>query len=210
MVSRTAKTLLIADDHLLIRQALSQRFQELGYEVLASVSSAEEALAEAKICQPSIVVLDLAMPGDVLETLGQLTQLTPRPRILILTAHEEDETAVRFLRAGADGYLRKTSAGADLEHALRQLSQGRKYLSPELAALVATTPAEQEQTAARLSPRESQVLDLIVAGESVSEIASQLSLSVKTVSTYRLRLLEKLDLSNNAELIRYAMDSSHR
>lgn len=204
--------LLIADDHEMFRDGLRRLFDdEPDLEVAGEARNATETLARADEHQPDIVLLDLIMPPgrDSVDIVRELKRRQPKVGILILTARSEDEYAIRCLRAGADGYLTKINASAEVINAIFRIARGGKYISPALAELLAQSI---EDGGARLphetlSNRELQVLRMIGQGLAVSEIARELNLSVKTVSTYRSRIIDKTQLRNNAEMMRYALDN---
>lgn len=155
-----------------------------------------------------VVVLDVTMPGrSGLEVLKEIKRSKPKLPVLVVSMHPEDQFAVRILKAGASGYLTKESAGEELVGAIKKVMGGGKYVSPSLAERMASYLAIDVQKAPheRLSDREFLVLRMIASGKPVSEIAKELSLSVATISTYRARLLEKMDMKNNAELTHYAI-----
>jgi len=200
---------LIADDHAVVRQGLKQILSEQpDMNVLGEAGSIPELLDHVRKQKWDIVVLDIGMPGrGGLDGLKELKQEQPKLPVLILSIHPEDQFAVRALKAGASGYLTKDSAPEELVQAIRKLLTGRKYISAELAEKLATdleanTAKTRHET---LSDREFQILRLIASGKSVTEIAQKLSLSVKTVSTYRARILEKMNMRTNAELMHYAI-----
>ncbi|TAK07172.1 response regulator transcription factor [bacterium] len=200
---------LIADDHAVVRQGLKQILSEQpDMNVLGEAGSIPELLDHVRKQKWDIVVLDISMPGrGGLDGLKELKQEQPKLPVLILSIHPEDQFAVRALKAGASGYLTKDSAPEELVQAIRKLLAGRKYIGPELAEKLATD-LEANSAKARhetLSDREFQILRLIASGKSVTEIAQKLSLSVKTVSTYRARILEKMNMRTNAELMHYAI-----
>lgn len=202
---------LIADDHAVVRRGFAQIISEtMGMEVTAEVGTGEEVLEHVREGSFDVVVLDLNMPGKGgFEILKQLAAECPEMPVLVLSIHGEDQYAVRVLRAGASGYLTKESAPDALVNAVRRVADGGKYMSPAVAEDLldrmdsgAGGPLHES-----LSDREFQVLRLLASGKSVSEIADTLSLSVKTVSTYRSRVLDKMDMDSNAELIRYAINN---
>lgn len=201
--------MLIADDHAVVRQGLKQILSEQpDMQVLGEAGSIPELLDHIRKQRWDIVVLDISMPGrGGLDGLKELKQEQPKLPVLILSIHPEDQFAVRALKAGASGYLTKDSAPEELVQAIRKVLTGRKYISPELAEKLAT---DLEKDTGRplhetLSDREFQILRLIASGKSATEIAQKLSLSVKTVSTYRARILEKMNMKTNAELMHYAI-----
>lgn len=202
---------LIADDHSLIRKGLSTLLREEfpGAEV-CEVNDSSALLNEAVVQKWDLIISDISMPGrNILETLRQLKKILPATPVLILSVHPEDQYVVRALKAGASGYLNKESHPDELIKAVRQLLQGKKYVSAEgaekLAAAFGDDPNQLPHE--KLSEREFDVLKRIASGKTVSEIAASLSLSVNTISTYRSRILEKMDMQNNAELTVYAIEN---
>ena len=202
---------LIADDHSLIRKGLSTLLQEEfpGAEI-------EEAPDAATLINKAIekkwdlIISDISMPGrSILETLRQLKKQLPATPVLILSVHPEDQYIVRALKAGASGYLNKESRPEDLIKAIKQLLQGKRYISAEGAEKLAASFGDDSLKLPheKLSEREYDVLKRIASGKTVSEIATDLSLSVNTISTYRSRILEKMQLQNNAELTLYAIEN---
>jgi DNA-binding NarL/FixJ family response regulator len=201
--------ILIADDHAIVRKGLKQvLIDEFGPIEFGEASNGQEALAQVQQAQWDVALLDVSMPGPSgLDVLKQLKELQPTTRVLVLSMHPEDQYAVRVLRAGAAGYLTKNTASDLVAEAVKKVLAGGTYVSPSLAESLAGN-LNQPPTKApheKLSDREFQILRLIAAGKSVKEIGFDLSLSVKTVSTYRTRLLQKLKLTTTAELIRYAL-----
>lgn len=200
---------LIADDHVIVRRGLKQILAEVSdMEVAGEAGTGNETYENIRSGGWNILLLDISMPGkNALELLKLAKQQSPRLPVLILSMYPEDQYAVRMLRAGADGYLTKESAPDQLIEAIRKVALGGKYISPTLAEkLVAELDADREKPLhMMLSDREFQVFRAIAAGQSVSEIAIELSLSVKTVSTYRARVMEKLGVKKNAEIIHYAL-----
>jgi len=202
---------LIADDHSLIRKGLSTLLREEfpGAEV-SEVTDTFALIKEAVVQKWDLIISDISMPGrNILETLKQLKKMLPATPVLILSVHPEDQYVVRALKAGASGYLNKESHPEELLKAVRQLLQGKKYISAEgaekLAASFGDDPNQLPHE--KLSEREFDVLKRIASGKTVSEIAASLSLSVNTISTYRSRILEKMSMGNNAELTLYAVEN---
>lgn len=202
---------LIADDHSLIRKGLSTLLREEfpGSEV-SEVTDSSALLQEAVSEKWDLIISDISMPGrNILETLKQLKKMLPNTPVLILSVHPEDQYVVRALKAGASGYLNKESHPEELLKAVRQLLQGKKYVSAEgaekLAASFGDDPNQLPHE--KLSEREFDVLKRLASGKTVSEIATSLSLSVNTISTYRSRILEKMSMQNNAELTLYAVEN---
>lgn len=200
---------LIADDHAIVRRGLIQILAEhADMSVVGEAQNAQELFALARAQAWDTAILDVSMPGrGGLDVLKELKSEFPARPVLILSVHPEDQYAVRALKAGAAGYLSKDSAPTELVSAIRKAMQGGKYVSPALAEKLAfnLTPNADRLPHETLSDREFQVLCAIASGHTVGEIAEQMSLSVKTISTYRTRLLEKMNLKNNAELTHYAI-----
>jgi DNA-binding NarL/FixJ family response regulator len=200
---------LIADDHTLVREGLKQIITESsGISVAGEAGSGEEALALIAGNDVDLLLLDISMPGrSGLDIMKQLKQMKPDLPVLILSMHPEEQYAVRALKAGAAGYLTKDSASEELISAILKISSGQKYISESLAeTMAAFLSVEGEKLPHEfLSDREFEVMHLIVTGLSNKEIAFKLSLSSKTVSTYRTRILEKMDMASNAELTQYAI-----
>jgi two-component system invasion response regulator UvrY len=200
---------LVADDHTVVRRGLLQILEEAPDTVAAGEASTGRQVLEAlRKNDCDVLVLDIAMPeGSGLEVLHQLQNLKPDLPILILSMYSERQYAERTLKAGAAGYLTKETAPDELIAAIRQVAAGGKYISRSLAEELATALSGEREREPHeaLSTREYQVMCLLASGKSVTQIAAELSLSAKTVSTYRTRILEKLALTNNAEIIRYAL-----
>jgi two-component system invasion response regulator UvrY len=201
--------ILVADDHPVVRRGLSQIIGETSDMVVVDeATSGQEVLGKVRECRFDVVLLDITMPGmHGLDVIKQLSKESPRLPILVLSIHPEEQYAVRALRAGAAGYLTKDRAPDELLGAIRKISTGGKYVSPSLAERLAyNLEAGEEQSPHKtLSDREYQVMCMIATGKTATEIARELSLSVKTVSTYRSRILEKMKMKNNAELTHYAI-----
>ena len=200
---------LIADDHTLVRDGLRRLLAETGdIKVVAEADTGDRVLERLAEQPVDVVVLDIAMPGKgFLEVLRELRERHPRAKAIILSAHAEEEYAVRALKAGATGYVTKERTPEELVAAIRRASRGVRYVSETLAQrLVAQLSGEVGAAPHEgLSDREYQVLQMLGAGKSVKEIAASLRLSPKTVSTYRERILQKLELKTTADLIRYAV-----
>ena len=203
---------LLADDHSIVRAGLRRIVEESGeMVVIAEASDGNEAIKQVRETLPDVAVVDISMPGmDGLEVLNQLRSYCPELPILILTMHEEEQYVVRAIGAGARGYMTKRSAPEELVNAIRKVHSGGRYLSDSAAELLAlrlgrgTTNMSSLDT---LSNREIQVLRCLSLGKTNSEIAEIYHISIKTVDTYRSRLLRKLNLRNNADLSRFAIQN---
>jgi DNA-binding NarL/FixJ family response regulator len=200
---------LIADDHPIVRKGIRQILEETrNVQSIDEAETGEEVLDKATKNRYDIVLLDISMPGmNGIETLEQLKKLKPSLPVLILSMYPEEEYAVRALKAGASGYLTKKSAPDELATAIRKIYKGERYISPALADLLASNLLDDNERPLHesLSNREAQVMRMIVAGKALKEIAGEMSLSPKTVSTFRSRILQKLKITSNAELIQYAV-----
>lgn len=200
---------LIADDHALVRRGLIQLLlEECPNLTIGEAQNAGEVLRLARERDWDIIVLDISMPGrSGLEILKELKQERPKVPILILTSHPEEQYAIRVLRTGAAGYMTKESAPEHLIEAIKKVMRGGRYVSPKLAELLAASLGDDPERPPHetLSDREYRVLCMIGSGKTTSQIAEELSLSVKTVSTYRMRILEKMRMKTNAELTYYAL-----
>jgi DNA-binding NarL/FixJ family response regulator len=203
--------ILIADDHAVVRQGLKQILAEAFKRAsFGEAANSQQTLERVWKEQWDVVILDLTMPGrSGLEVLKEIKAAHPALPVLMLSMHPEDQFAVRLLKAGAAGYMTKESAPEELVGAVRKAVSGGRYVSPALAEKMASLLANGTQAAPHesLSDREFLVLSLIASGKSVGIIARELSLSVKTISTYRSRLLEKMGMSNNAQLVHYAFQN---
>ena len=200
---------LLADDHTIVRTGLREILEGTGdIRVAAEAGNGNEALARVREADFDVVVLDLSMPGrSGIELIKQIKSERSKLRVLVLSMHSEAQYAVRALKAGASGYLTKEGAADQLVAAIRRIAAGGAFVSPETAERLALDFSQPDDTLphTRLSDREFQVFQAIVAGKSVGEIAQQLSLSIKTVSTHKSNLMEKMGIDNQAELVRYAM-----
>ncbi|MFM1931555.1 MAG: hypothetical protein RL226_858 [Bacteroidota bacterium] len=205
----TTRTVAICDDHKIVREGLKQiisAFTE--YEIVADVESGEALFHALRKVTPDIVILDVSLPGrSGLEVLKQLKALRPNIKVLVLSMYPEDQFAIRMLKSGASGYLHKDSEPAILLEALHAISRGGEYLSPKITQLLFREMSGNKEDLPHkmLSDREYEVLLYIGEGKTISEIADRLSLSVKTISTYRTRILEKMQLENNSDLVKYIL-----
>jgi DNA-binding NarL/FixJ family response regulator len=209
MTEKNTIKVFIADDHAIVRQGLKQILADTGDIVVAG--EAENGLDATRLFRKSgchVMLLDISMPDrSGIDVLKQVKKDKPELAVLMLSMHREDQYAIRSLKAGAAGYLTKQSAPTELVTAIRQVAAGLKYISPALAQELANTVGEDHEAAAHesLSDREYQTLIMIASGKTVGTIAKELSLSVKTISEYRARLLLKMKLKNSAELTHYAI-----
>ena len=203
--------ILIADDHALIRKGLKQiLLEEYPSALVEEVNDAEGVIKKAITNEWDIIISDLSMPGrSGLDMVQQLKQNFPKLPVLVVSIHPEEQYAIRVLKTGAAGYLSKDAAPEELVKAVHRVLQGRKYISPSIAEKMA---AELDLDTSKpphevLSDREFDVFTMIASGKTVSEIAEQLSLSITTVSTYRARILVKMNMKTNADLTRYGLEN---
>jgi DNA-binding NarL/FixJ family response regulator len=201
--------IVIADDHAIVREGL-KRIVASGkdMEVLAEAADGTEVMQRVRELEFDVLVLDLSMPGrSGMELIKLVKAHKPRLRILVLSMHQELQYAVRAIKSGASGYLTKESAPAELVQALGKIAAGGAYITSEVAEQLAlgAMPGGEAPAHETLSPREFEVLSLLAGGMSVTAIAGKLALSVKTVSTHKANLMQKLALHNQSELVRYAM-----
>ena len=200
---------LIADDHAIIREGLRQILAASPtIEIAGEASNGQETLERLAREHPHILILDLAMPGrSGIDLIKQIRMEHPRTSILVLSMYKEEQFAVRAIRAGAAGYLTKECAGAELLTAVQRIVGGKLYISPAVAECLAQDlQTDGKPLHARLTDREFHILSLLVAGDPVTRIANALNLSVKTVSTHKARILEKLQMDSTADLVRYAIE----
>ncbi len=204
--------ILIADDHAVVRQGLRQILAgDPDVVVAGEAKDGDEALALARTVEWDVAIFDFSMPGlSGLELLSEVKREFPGKPVLILSMHPEDVHATRVLKAGGAGYITKESASHELTAAIKKVANGGKYVSPALAEFLALefTPDSNKPLHETLSDREYRVMWLLASGKQINQIAKEMSLSSSTVSTYRSRILKKLRVATNAELVRYAV--SHR
>ena len=202
--------ILIADDHAIVRKGMKQLLLENYSEaVIGEADNAENLIKKIVAKRWDIVICDLSMPGrSGLEALKQIKQTCPQLPVLIMSMYAADQYASRALKAGASGYLGKDSIHEDLIQAVKTVLQGKKFITPSIAeTLVHDFDSTADHPAHTvLSDREFEVLKLLASGKTISEIAHKLSLSITTVSTYRSRILKKMNMTSNAELARYAFE----
>ena len=201
--------IVIADDHAIVREGLKRIVSEpADLEVVDEAADGNDVMRIVRSLEFDVLVLDLSMPGrSGMELIKLVHAEKPKLRILVLSMHQELQYAVRSIKSGASGYLTKESAPALLEQAIRKIAAGGAWISAEVAEQLAlgAMPGSQALPHESLSDREFEVFRLLVAGVSVTDIATQLSLSVKTVSTHKANLMHKLGLGNASELVRYAL-----
>lgn len=201
--------IVIADDHTIMREGLKRILEgATDIEVVGEAVDGFEALALVRKGELDLLLLDLSMPGrSGVELIRQIKDELPKLPILILTMHDEEQYAVRAIRAGARGYLTKESAGTQLVSAIRRVASGRPYISLEVAEQLAidAMPSHEELPHKQLSNREFEVFGLLVSGKSITEIAEHLHLSVKTVSTHKTRIMQKMSMPSLAEMVQYAV-----
>jgi len=202
---------LIADDHVVMREGISFLLEaEPDIQVVGQASDGQEAWEKARQLKPDIVLMDITMPGiSGLEATRQLRAALPETQVLVLTMHEGDEFFFRMLQAGASGYVLKGASSDELLNAIRAVYRGGVYLYPTMAKKLLTDymsrPSTEQSSYDNLTPREREILTLIAQGLTNREIAARLVISVNTVGTHRQNIMEKLDLHNKSELIKYAI-----
>lgn len=202
--------ILIADDHAIVRRGLKQiLLEEYPSAQVGEVADAESLVTEVVTNEWDIIICDMNMPGrSGLDALSQIKQIAPQIPVLIMSMYPEDQYALRVLKAGASGYLGKETIHEHIIKAIQTVQLGKKFITPAVAEKLADAVREDsaKEPHELLSDREFDVFKLLAAGSSVSEIAHQLSLSTTTVSTYRTRILSKMNIRSNAELTRYALE----
>lgn len=200
---------VIADDHTIVREGLKQLLLAAGvFQIVAEARDGNEVLRTVRESEFDVLLLDLSMPGKSgMDLIKQVKSERPRLRILVLSMHQEHQYAVRAIKAGASGYLTKDSAATQLVSAIEKVAGGGAFISAEVAEQLALNamPQIEGPPHATLSDREYQVFRMLVSGRAVSDIAGDLNLSAKTVSTHKARLMEKMGIDNQADLVRYAI-----
>ena len=210
-IDRDTITVIIADDHPLFRRGLKHALDDThDITVAAEVSNGDDLLSKIKEDKFDIVLLDIAMPGKSgLDLLKQIKTEHPALSVLVLSVYPEEQYAVRFIKAGASGYLTKESASEQLAQAIRKIAEGGKFASQKITEKLAFESSDPDRPPhEKLSNREYQVFCMIATGKPLTEIGEDLSLSVKTISTHRSRILEKMKMTKNAELIHYAIKTN--
>lgn len=204
---------LLADDHAMVRESLTRVLNESDrIAVVGQAESGAEALARLRTTAPNVLVLDYSMPGmDVLEVIAEAKRLAPHVRVLILTVHENVHYAVRILENGGHGYVIKASAVDELVRAIEEIHRGELFVSPRIANQVLAhmrRPKRQREGVDALSNREFEFIRLFATGISLQECAERMAISISSASTYRSRVMEKLNLQNTNEIIRYAIENN--
>ncbi|MFT3678131.1 MAG: response regulator transcription factor [Chitinophagaceae bacterium] len=202
--------ILIADDHAIVRRGLKQiLLEEYPSAQVGEVGDAESLITQVVTGDWTLVICDMNMPGrSGLDALSQIKQIAPQLPVLIMSMYPEDQYALRVLKSGASGYLGKETIHEHLIHAIQTVMLGKKFITPSVAEKLADAVRDNtdQEPHELLSDREFDVFKLLAAGRSVSEIAAQLSLSTTTVSTYRTRIMSKMNIRSNADLTRYALE----
>lgn len=198
---------VLADDHILVRQSLKSLLEREGFKVVAEASDGQEALRQVQSHRPDIAVIDISMPVlNGLDAAREIVRLAPKTKTILLTQHDEDEYISEALEAGMNGYVLKSQAAGDLIQAIQQVCRGQIYLSPGVStAVVQAFRSKSKKPTDPLTTRERQVLQLIAEGKSTKDVASMLGISVKTAESHRTRLMSKLDIHETASLVRYAV-----
>jgi two-component system response regulator NreC len=199
--------IVLADDHVLVRQGLKSLLEREGFQVVAEASDGQEALRHVKSLQPEIAVMDISMPTlNGLNAAREVRRASPKTKTILLTQHDESQYIRDALEAGVKGYVLKSQVASDLVLAIRQVSLGQVYLSPGVSsAVMEAYQSKSEQSKNPLTLREGQVLQLIAEGKSTKDVASLLGISVKTAESHRTRLMQKLDIHETASLVLYAV-----
>jgi two-component system response regulator NreC len=199
--------IVLADDHVLVRQGLKSLLEREGFQVVAEASDGQEALSHVESLQPDIVVMDISMPTlNGLNAAHTMSRSSPKTKTILLTQHDDGQYIREALEAGVKGYVLKSQVASDLLLAIRQVSRGQVYLSPGVSsAVMEAYRSKSENSRSPLTLRERQVLQLIAEGKSTKDIASLLGVRVKTAESHRTRLMQKLDIHETASLVRYAV-----
>lgn len=199
--------IVLAEDHVLVRQGLRSLLDREGYQVVGEGSDGQEALKFVTSLQPDIAIMDITMPLlNGINAAREMHRSSPKTKAILLTQHDEDEYVSEALDAGVKGYVLKSQVASDLVEAIRQVSRGQVYLSPGVAqAVMNAYRKKDDKPRDPLTPRERQVLQLIAESKSTKDVASLLGISVKTAESHRSRLMQKLDIHDTAGLVRYAV-----
>lgn len=198
---------VLADDHVLVRQGLRSLLEREKFQVVAEASDGQELIRLTETHQPDIAVIDISMPTlNGIDAARELARTCPKTKVILLTQHQEEQYIHEALRARVKGYVLKSQVASDLMHAMQQVSKGGIYLSPGVSqAVVEAYRTRSESPSDPLSSRERQVLQLIAEGRSTKDVAALLGISVKTAESHRSRLMQKLDIHETASLVRYAV-----
>lgn len=198
---------VLADDHVLIRQSLKSLLEREGFQVVGEASDGQEAIRRVESLHPDIAVMDISMPIlNGIDAARELSRSFPKTKSILLTQHDEDQYISEALEAGVKGYVLKSQVASDLVQAIKQVSRGQAYLSPGVSrAVMDAFRSKSKKSRDPLTARERQVLQLIAEGKSTKDIASLLGISVKTAESHRTRLMRKLDIHETASLVRYAV-----
>jgi two-component system response regulator NreC len=199
--------IVLADDHVLVRQGLKSLLEREHFQVMAEASDGQEAVRLVETHQPDIAILDISMPTlNGIDAARGLSRSAPKTKVILLTQHEEEQYIHEALEAGVKGYVLKNQVANDLIQAIRQVGRGEFYLSPGISrAVMEAYRNKSERPADPLTARERQVLQLIAEGKSTKDTASVLGISVKTAESHRMRLMQKLNIHETASLVRYAV-----
>jgi two-component system response regulator NreC len=199
--------ILLADDHVLVRQGLRALLEREGYQVVAEASDGQEAIRHVETLRPNIAIMDISMPTfNGLNAAQEMKRYSEKTKIILLTQHDEAQYVRAALEAGVSGYVLKNQVTSELLLAIRQVSRGQVYLSPGVSsAVVDAYRSGPEKSKNPLTMRETRVLQLIAEGKSTKDVASLLGISVKTAESHRTRLMHKLDIHETASLVRYAV-----
>ena len=204
--------IVIADDHPIVREGLRQMLSaSVDFTIVGEACNGQEVITRTRELEFDVLLLDMSMPGrSGIELIRQVKSEKNKVRVLVLSMHEEEQYAVRAIRAGASGYLTKETASAQLVAAIRKVASGGAFITPAVAEQLAlgAMPHVEGPAHSTLSDREFQVMRMLVSGKSVTDIAVDLNLSVKTVSTHKARLMLKINLASQADLIRYALETN--
>lgn len=198
---------VLADDHVIVRQGLKSLLEREGFQIIAEASDGQEALRHVESFAPDIAIMDISMPTlNGLNAAREVRRASPKTKTILLTQHDESQYIREALEAGVKGYVLKSQVASDLVLAIQQVSRGQVYLSPGVSnAVVEAYQSKSEKSKNPLTQRERQVLQLIAEGKSTKDVASLLGISVKTAESHRTRLMQKLDIHETASLVLYAV-----
>jgi DNA-binding NarL/FixJ family response regulator len=200
--------LLLADDHPLIREGFKSLLgKNPEFDIVGDMDNGQEVINSVDTTKPDVILTDINMPVmNGLQLIEQLSRTHPHIKFIVLTMHEEREYVTKALKAGADGYLLKTSERPELENAIKTVFDGNKYFSPQITTILAESVAHEPKDLPVLTPREKEVLELVARGHSTKQIADKLDISIRTVESHRINMLKKVGVANSAELIRRAIE----